>query len=203
MDVDSRQEGNFVFYSTYVCERKSYKPCYLKKTTCGLCLDEFLQERMWLKYLNLHWCVDDCSKFWKCKWLISSRLSKMSSDKNVIIWSCSGAANLSSFLLFIIVFFVCFRVFICCLDTLLVDVASNFRIMCVHAVFVSKGVAGAGRSQDDAMVDYFFQRQHGEQPGKHRWPTGDNIHDSQVCMGRCWTTTVVFFVFLTLWHPSV
>lgn len=43
-----------------------------------------------------------------------------------------------------------------------------------------KGVAGAGRSQDDAMVDYFFQRQHGEQPGKHRWPTGDNIHDSQV-----------------------
>ncbi|XP_010795155.1 pumilio homolog 1 isoform X1 [Notothenia coriiceps] len=43
-----------------------------------------------------------------------------------------------------------------------------------------KGVAGAGRSQDDAMVDYFFQRQHGEQPGKHRWPAGDNIHDSQV-----------------------
>uniref|UniRef100_A0AAQ4P334 Pumilio homolog 1 n=1 Tax=Gasterosteus aculeatus aculeatus TaxID=481459 RepID=A0AAQ4P334_GASAC len=42
-----------------------------------------------------------------------------------------------------------------------------------------QGVAGAGRSQDDAMVDYFFQRQHGEQPGKHRWPTGDNIHDSQ------------------------
>uniref|UniRef100_A0A8C2BGL9 Pumilio homolog 1 n=1 Tax=Cyprinus carpio TaxID=7962 RepID=A0A8C2BGL9_CYPCA len=44
---------------------------------------------------------------------------------------------------------------------------------------------GAGRSQDDAMVDYFFQRQHGEQPGynncKHRWPTGDNIHaDNQV-----------------------
>lgn len=38
------------------------------------------------------------------------------------------------------------------------------------------------------MVDYFFQRQHGEQLGgggsggggynnsKHRWPTGDNIH---------------------------
>uniref|UniRef100_A0A674B8K5 Pumilio homolog 1 n=1 Tax=Salmo trutta TaxID=8032 RepID=A0A674B8K5_SALTR len=45
---------------------------------------------------------------------------------------------------------------------------------------VSQGVAGAGRSQDDAMVDYFFQRQHGEQPGKHRWPIGDNIHDSQV-----------------------
>uniref|UniRef100_A0A8C2D9I9 Pumilio homolog 1 n=1 Tax=Cyprinus carpio TaxID=7962 RepID=A0A8C2D9I9_CYPCA len=44
---------------------------------------------------------------------------------------------------------------------------------------------GAGRSQDDAMVDYFFQRQHGEQPGynncKHRWPTGDNMHaDNQV-----------------------
>ncbi|XP_048848671.1 pumilio homolog 1 isoform X2 [Brienomyrus brachyistius] len=44
-----------------------------------------------------------------------------------------------------------------------------------------------GRSQDDAMVDYFFQRQHGEQPvvgynnGKHRWPTGDSIHgDTQV-----------------------
>uniref|UniRef100_A0A671UBY6 Pumilio homolog 1 n=1 Tax=Sparus aurata TaxID=8175 RepID=A0A671UBY6_SPAAU len=35
------------------------------------------------------------------------------------------------------------------------------------------------------MVDYFFQRQHGEQPGKHRWPTGDNIHDSQVCVCVC------------------
>uniref|UniRef100_A0A7N8Y6W7 Pumilio homolog 1 n=1 Tax=Mastacembelus armatus TaxID=205130 RepID=A0A7N8Y6W7_9TELE len=54
----------------------------------------------------------------------------------------------------------------------------NFRIMCMCVC--PKGVAGAGRSQDDAMVDYFFQRQHGEQPGKHRWPTGDNIHDSQV-----------------------
>lgn len=53
-------------------------------------------------------------------------------------------------------------------------------ILCVFVCFY-KGVAGAGRSQDDAMVDYFFQRQHGEQPGKHRWPTGDNIHDSQVC----------------------
>lgn len=50
--------------------------------------------------------------------------------------------------------------------------------MCMCVCFL-KGVAGAGRSQDDAMVDYFFQRQHGEQPGKHRWPTGD-IHDSQV-----------------------
>uniref|UniRef100_A0A674BB04 Pumilio homolog 1 n=1 Tax=Salmo trutta TaxID=8032 RepID=A0A674BB04_SALTR len=49
-----------------------------------------------------------------------------------------------------------------------------------NIVPVSQGVAGAGRSQDDAMVDYFFQRQHGEQPGKHRWPIGDNIHDSQV-----------------------
>uniref|UniRef100_A0A8C7GGX0 Pumilio homolog 1 n=1 Tax=Oncorhynchus kisutch TaxID=8019 RepID=A0A8C7GGX0_ONCKI len=49
-----------------------------------------------------------------------------------------------------------------------------------QSVPVSQGVAGAGRSQDDAMVDYFFQRQHGEQPGKHRWPIGDNIHDSQV-----------------------
>ena len=52
----------------------------------------------------------------------------------------------------------------------------------MFACVSSKGVAGAGRSQDDAMVDYFFQRQHGEQPGKHRWPTGDNIHDSQVCI---------------------
>uniref|UniRef100_A0A4W3KAX2 Pumilio RNA-binding family member 1 n=1 Tax=Callorhinchus milii TaxID=7868 RepID=A0A4W3KAX2_CALMI len=46
----------------------------------------------------------------------------------------------------------------------------------------------AGRSQDDAMVDYFFQRQPVEQlggagggggggyNGKHRWPTGDSIH---------------------------
>ncbi|XP_023993835.1 pumilio homolog 1-like [Salvelinus sp. IW2-2015] len=42
-----------------------------------------------------------------------------------------------------------------------------------------QGVAGTGRSQDDAMVNYFFQRQHGEQPGKHRWPAGENIHDSQ------------------------
>lgn len=52
-------------------------------------------------------------------------------------------------------------------------------------VSCSQGVAGAGRSQDDAMVDYFFQRQHGEQPGKHRWPTGDNIHDSQVSASVC------------------
>ncbi|KAJ8398020.1 hypothetical protein AAFF_G00430970 [Aldrovandia affinis] len=44
------------------------------------------------------------------------------------------------------------------------------------------GAGGAGRSQDDAMVDYFFQRQHGEQlGGKQRWPPGDNIHpDNQV-----------------------
>uniref|UniRef100_A0A668SQW0 Pumilio homolog 1 n=1 Tax=Oreochromis aureus TaxID=47969 RepID=A0A668SQW0_OREAU len=35
-------------------------------------------------------------------------------------------------------------------------------------------------SQQALCSDYFFQRQHGEQPGKHRWPTGDNIHDSQV-----------------------
>eukprot|EP00062_Callorhinchus_milii_P020945 gi/632977149/ref/XP_007905185.1/ PREDICTED: pumilio homolog 2 isoform X8 [Callorhinchus milii] len=38
----------------------------------------------------------------------------------------------------------------------------------------------AGRSQDDATVGYFFQRQPGEQLGgyssKHRWPTGDGIH---------------------------
>uniref|UniRef100_A0A674EFE3 Pumilio RNA binding family member 2 n=1 Tax=Salmo trutta TaxID=8032 RepID=A0A674EFE3_SALTR len=36
----------------------------------------------------------------------------------------------------------------------------------------------SGRSQDDATVGYFFQRQPGEQlggctPSKHRWPTGD------------------------------
>uniref|UniRef100_A0A8K9WPF0 Pumilio homolog 1 n=1 Tax=Oncorhynchus mykiss TaxID=8022 RepID=A0A8K9WPF0_ONCMY len=51
-----------------------------------------------------------------------------------------------------------------------------------HAPFLNlcqTGVAGTGRSQDDAMVNYCFQRQHGEQPGKHRWPTGENIHDSQ------------------------
>ncbi|XP_039596559.1 pumilio homolog 1 isoform X2 [Polypterus senegalus] len=53
----------------------------------------------------------------------------------------------------------------------------------VHSAQVPGSAGGAGRSQDDAMVDYFFQRQHGEQPGgggynngKHRWPTGDNIH---------------------------
>ncbi|XP_006001155.1 pumilio homolog 2 isoform X3 [Latimeria chalumnae] len=43
----------------------------------------------------------------------------------------------------------------------------------------------SGRSQDDATVGYFFQRQAGEQLGtyssKHRWPTGDSIHvDHQV-----------------------
>uniref|UniRef100_A0A674E757 Pumilio homolog 1 n=1 Tax=Salmo trutta TaxID=8032 RepID=A0A674E757_SALTR len=69
------------------------------------------------------------------------------------------------------------------------------------SVCVLQGVAGTGRSQDDAMVNYFFQRQHEEQPGKHRWPagenkhrwpagenkhrwpTGENIHDSQVLGG--------------------
>ncbi|CAH2221788.1 pumilio homolog 1 isoform X1 [Pelobates cultripes] len=57
-----------------------------------------------------------------------------------------------------------------------------------HASPVGSAMGVAGRSQDDAMVDYFFQRQHGEQLGtggsggggynnsKHRWPTGDNIH---------------------------
>ncbi|XP_072354988.1 pumilio homolog 2-like isoform X4 [Scyliorhinus torazame] len=38
----------------------------------------------------------------------------------------------------------------------------------------------SGRSQDDATVGYFFQRQPGEQLGsyasKHRWPTGDAVH---------------------------
>ncbi|MBN3289930.1 PUM2 protein, partial [Polypterus senegalus] len=42
----------------------------------------------------------------------------------------------------------------------------------------------SGRSQDDATVGYFFQRQAGEQLGgysnKHRWPTGDTIHVDQV-----------------------
>lgn len=43
----------------------------------------------------------------------------------------------------------------------------------------------SGRSQDDATVGYFFQRQAGEQlagcaPGKHRWPTGDPNHVDQV-----------------------
>ncbi|XP_063298192.1 pumilio homolog 2 [Pelobates fuscus] len=37
----------------------------------------------------------------------------------------------------------------------------------------------SGRSQDDATVGYFFQRQAGEQlngySNKHRWPTGDSI----------------------------
>ncbi|XP_029804163.1 pumilio homolog 1 isoform X16 [Suricata suricatta] len=57
-----------------------------------------------------------------------------------------------------------------------------------HPSPVPGSIGVAGRSQDDAMVDYFFQRQHGEQLGgggsggggynnsKHRWPTGDNIH---------------------------
>lgn len=58
----------------------------------------------------------------------------------------------------------------------------------LHASPVGSSMGVAGRSQDDAMVDYFFQRQHGEQLGgggsggggynnsKHRWPTGDHIH---------------------------
>ncbi|MEQ2164101.1 hypothetical protein GOODEAATRI_003097 [Goodea atripinnis] len=42
----------------------------------------------------------------------------------------------------------------------------------------------SGRSQDDATVGYFFQRQPGEQlvgctPNKHRWPTGDANHIDQ------------------------
>ncbi|XP_024912695.1 pumilio homolog 2 isoform X3 [Cynoglossus semilaevis] len=42
----------------------------------------------------------------------------------------------------------------------------------------------SGRSQDDATVGYFFQRQPGEQlggcaPSKHRWPTGDANHVDQ------------------------
>ncbi|KAL0163851.1 hypothetical protein M9458_039604, partial [Cirrhinus mrigala] len=36
----------------------------------------------------------------------------------------------------------------------------------------------SGRSQDDATVGYFFQRQPGEH--KHRWPTGDGNHVDQV-----------------------
>lgn len=70
-------------------------------------------------------------------------------------------------------------------------------------------MAGAGRSQDDAMVDYFFQRQHGEQPGKHRWPTGDNIHDSQVCekqifledlYQKCHAVNLLFNLILVGWY---
>lgn len=43
----------------------------------------------------------------------------------------------------------------------------------------------SGRSQDDATVGYFFQRQPGEQfggcpPNKQRWPTGDASHVEQV-----------------------
>ncbi|XP_043963246.1 pumilio homolog 2 isoform X6 [Gambusia affinis] len=43
----------------------------------------------------------------------------------------------------------------------------------------------SGRSQDDATVGYFFQRQPGEQlvgctPNKHRWPTGDANHVDQI-----------------------
>uniref|UniRef100_A0A3Q3C3T6 Pumilio RNA-binding family member 2 n=1 Tax=Haplochromis burtoni TaxID=8153 RepID=A0A3Q3C3T6_HAPBU len=43
----------------------------------------------------------------------------------------------------------------------------------------------SGRSQDDATVGYFFQRQPGEQlvsctPSKHRWPTGDANHIDQL-----------------------
>ncbi|XP_034017684.1 pumilio homolog 2 isoform X4 [Thalassophryne amazonica] len=43
----------------------------------------------------------------------------------------------------------------------------------------------SGRSQDDATVGYFFQRQPGDQlvgcaPNKHRWPTGDANHVDQV-----------------------
>uniref|UniRef100_A0A3P9J4S8 Pumilio RNA-binding family member 2 n=1 Tax=Oryzias latipes TaxID=8090 RepID=A0A3P9J4S8_ORYLA len=43
----------------------------------------------------------------------------------------------------------------------------------------------SGRSQDDATVGYFFQRQPGEQLvgctiSKHRWPTGDSNHVDQV-----------------------
>ncbi|XP_062858038.1 pumilio homolog 2 isoform X2 [Trichomycterus rosablanca] len=43
----------------------------------------------------------------------------------------------------------------------------------------------SGRSQDDATVAYFFQRQHGEQlggcmPSKQRWPTAEGSHVDQV-----------------------
>uniref|UniRef100_A0A8C8GWA0 Pumilio homolog 1 n=1 Tax=Oncorhynchus tshawytscha TaxID=74940 RepID=A0A8C8GWA0_ONCTS len=60
-----------------------------------------------------------------------------------------------------------------------VHVTQTDRCSEMLAVCVLQGVMGTGRSQDDAMVNYCFQRQHGEQPGKHRWPTGENIHDSQ------------------------
>lgn len=46
----------------------------------------------------------------------------------------------------------------------------------------------SGRSQDDATVGYFFQRQAGEHvngySNKHRWPTGDSM-DASVCSLEC------------------
>nr|XP_023690481.1 pumilio homolog 2 [Paramormyrops kingsleyae] len=69
------------------------------------------------------------------------------------------------------------------------DGASNPHTL---APAVSATVVGApggqpplsGRSQDDATVGYYFQRQPGDQlagyTSKHRWPTGDGIHMDQV-----------------------
>lgn len=89
------------------------------------------------------------------KWINS--LDSMNKESNLILTSLQTVSFFPSW-------FVCVK---------------TIMSLCIFVCFF-KGVAGAGRSQDDAMVDYFFQRQHGEQPGKHRWPTGDNIHDSQV-----------------------
>lgn len=58
-----------------------------------------------------------------------------------------------------------------------------------HPHAITPGASNAqvplsGRSQDDATVGYFFQRQAGEQvngyTNKHRWPTGDSVEVS-VC----------------------
>ncbi|XP_029474968.1 pumilio homolog 1 isoform X2 [Rhinatrema bivittatum] len=87
-----------------------------------------------------------------------------------------------------------------------------------HSSPVPGTLGVAGRSQDDAMVDYFFQRQHGEQLGgggsggggynnsKHRWPTGDNIHaehQTPLCLhnvlkGACNQTALTAQDFIAL-----
>ncbi|XP_069742516.1 pumilio homolog 2-like isoform X3 [Narcine bancroftii] len=62
---------------------------------------------------------------------------------------------------------------------------SSGLVLSAAAPAIASGPPGAqplisGRSQDDATVGYFFQRQPGEQLGgysnKHRWPTGDGVH---------------------------
>nr|XP_033794666.1 pumilio homolog 2 isoform X11 [Geotrypetes seraphini] len=59
---------------------------------------------------------------------------------------------------------------------------SNTHAVPAAAVSGASSAQGplSGRSQDDATVGYFFQRQAGEQlsgySSKHRWPTGDSAH---------------------------